>query len=250
MRNIKSLFIAFILGNISCFLAIKVLLLDESNNVNSSPQQTRVIECRDTIIPSNTENALKNRVKVVNEMAAVEDKSSISLLADQDETPENTHMLNYLIEQQVIDKSDSIDQVRQLLLDNYQDITSEFNERLDSISMYSQLNNLQIPDDTVELLISELENLNEAHDSDQIIQVVNLLNNNISDYQLPSLSAYLDSEDPYIQASIIQTIGHTDTHHEYQDQILQLWRNSPSQQVRERAYFTLKNRYEYNFTVE
>jgi len=250
MKNIKSLFIAFILGNISCFLGIKVLLLDESNNVNLSPQQTTAIEYRDVMVPSSTDSVLKNKLKVVNETPAVEDKYSSSLAAAQSTTPVNRHMINYLIEEKVIDENVSIDQVRQLLLDNYQDMTHEFNERLDSISMYSQLNNFKIPDDTVELLVTELENLNEAHDSDQIVQVINLLNNNISDYQLLNLSIYLNSEDPYIQASMIQTIGHADTHNEYQEQILNLWQNSSNKDVRERAYFTLKNRYKYDFVGE
>jgi len=250
MKNIKSLFIAFILGNISCFLGIKVLLLDESNNVNLSPQQTTAIEYRDVIVPLSTNSVLKNKLKVVNETLAVEDNNSTSLAVTQFITPENRYMLSYLVEEKVIDENASIDQVRQLLLDNYQDMTHEFNERLDSISMYSQLNNLQIPTDAVELLVTELESLDDAHDSDQIVQVVNLLKNNISDYQLLNLSNYLNSEDPYIQASIIQTIGHADTHNEYQDQILHLWQNSSNKDVRERAYFTLKNRYEYDFVGE
>jgi len=247
MKNIKLILITFIVGNLSGLFGYSILFLQPTDKTPPLYMHTQLatLPSESAIIQPTVKNTSASVTKECVAEANSEDPELI-----QAQSHENRHMLKYLIEQKIINKTDSLDSVRQQLLNNYQDIVHPFNERLDNISMYSQLNKSHIPQHTVELLLTDLLNLDENHQSDQIIQVVNLLQNNLAEHQLSELSHYLNSDDPYIQASVLQTIGQTDPHNEYQEQIFQLWQNSPFHHVREQAYFVLKKRYQYNFLDE
>lgn len=246
MKNIKLILIAFIVGNLSGFIGYKTFFVHQADIAPPLNLKAQIITAPSSNVQ--TQIAVKHTSVTVKKALISEKTNTKSSLLSKATTPENTHMLHYLIKHKIIDKNDSLESARQQLLDNYQDTTHQFSIRLDNISMYSQLNDLQIPQDTIELLLTDLITLDESHDSDQIIQVINLLQNNIAEYQLPEISGYLNSDDPYIQASVIEAIGNADPYKDYQEQIFHLWKTSSFKHVREQAYFALTKQYNYNFS--
>lgn len=250
MKNYYLVVAVFILGNITGTLFFNFSFFKEEESSHLLLEMVSGSYDFEKSGPLDAENDYVNDDSSDQSMLKPELDVRSSLLTEQVIGDKNVHMLSYLVEHDIVDENASIKEVQQVLLEKYQDTSQEFNVRLDNISMYSQLNNRQVPEEAVESLITDLHQLDEAHEADQIIQVVGLLKDNISEYQLYELSTYLDADDPYVQASTLQTIGQSDTYNEYQAEILSLWRNSAFPHVRERAYFTLKKYYQYEFDEE
>jgi len=246
INSIKSFTLGFALGATTLYFLNDFMMPLKKNNAPPNSEITSLV------IKENVEQSIKckepaDSIVLLDEV----DKPKIDPVVFKTNQFVSKDFVNYQVdlnklkkyfpnqELQVLDKSE----LKGVLIDSVMNLSKNNEERVASLAALKLLDESHLPEQLVEQIVSELPQFLEVNESENVVQALMLIEDDVKEAQLTSLIALGESEHPDIRIASMYAIANADRYKQNKSYFENLYNNDESEMIRDIAHNILVNEY-------
>jgi len=246
INTIKPFTLGFALGATVLYFLYDFMMPLKMNNAASNSEITSVV------IKENMEQSIEckepeNSIFLLNEV----DKPNIDPVVFKANQLVNKDFVKYQFDLnklnkyfpnqalQVLKKSE----LKGVLIDSVMNLSKNNEERVASLAALKLLDESHLPEHIVEQIVSELPHFLEVNESENVVEALMLIEDDVKEAQLTSLLALGESEHPDIRIASMYAIANADRYKQNKSYFENLYNHDESQMIRDIAHNILVNEY-------